>query len=372
MATADRTELMGGVESLVVKLGTQVLTDPRGRLDARLVGRIADQVHALKERGLRVAVVSSGAIGAGLAALDLETRPEALPRLQACAAVGQAGLMRAFDEALKGHGRHAAQVLLTRGDMEDRARYLNVRNCIHALQAYGAVPVINENDTVSVDEIRFGDNDILAAMVTNLLRADLLVLLTTVEGVYRDASRTELFDVVEDFEEAAPAADGSRSALGTGGMASKLEAVAKVLAAGEMAVVADGRREDVLADLLAGKPVGTLFLPAARKLSSRRRWIGLTRRPQGRLVVDEGAARAIRNRKSLLAIGITGVEGRFEAGDVVLVLDSAGREIAQGLANYSSADTDRIKGLKTDRFKQVLGEHPYDEVVHADNLVLTA
>ncbi len=372
MSPTDRSELMAGVRGVVVKLGTQVLTDERGRLDADLIGRIADQVHALKERGLRVAVVSSGAIGAGLAALDLAERPEALPRLQACAAVGQAGLMRAFDEALKRHGRHAAQVLLTRGDMEDRTRYLNVRNCIHALQAYGAVPVINENDTVSVDEIRFGDNDILAAMVTNLLRADLLVLLTTVEGVYRDADRTDLFDVVEDFEETSEAADGSRSALGTGGMASKLEAVGKVLAAGEMAAIADGRRENVLGDLLAGQAVGTLFLPRTAKLSSRRRWIGLTRRPRGKLVVDAGAARAIRNRKSLLAIGITRVEGTFEAGDVVQVADSAGKELAQGLTNYSAADADRIKGLKTDRFRQVLGEHPYDEVIHADNLVLTA
>jgi len=370
--SARRQTLMADVRSLVVKLGTNVLADRQGHLDCSLIERIAGEVHALKERGLRVAVVSSGAIGAGLADLGLAKRPVALPQLQGCAAVGQTSLMRAFDAALKKHGRHAAQILLTRGDVEDRSRYLNVRNCIHALQEYGAVPIINENDTVSVDEIRFGDNDILAAMVTNLLRADLLVLLTTVEGLCRDAARTEPFDVVEDFEAAARAADGSQSALGTGGMESKLQAVAKVLAAGELCVIANGRRERVLADLLAGETVGTLFLPKARKLSSRQRWIGLTRAARGRLFVDDGAAGALRDRKSLLAIGITRLEGTFDAGDVVLVVDARGKEIAQGLTNFSSADLAKVKGLKTSEFCRTLGEYLYDEVIHADNLVLTA
>jgi glutamate 5-kinase len=372
MGESQRKELLGPVRSLVVKLGTSVLASPQGRLDTALIQRIADQVQALEERGLKVAIVSSGAIGAGLGDLGLQKRPETLPELQGCAAVGQAKLMAIFDEAFRRYGRHAAQILLTRSDMEDRDRYLNVRNCIHALQAYGAVPVINENDTVAVDEIRFGDNDVLAAMVTNLLRADLLVLLTTVEGLYRDAARAETFDVVEDLEAVTGAADASKSALGTGGMRSKLEAVAKVVAAGELCVIADGRRPNVLADLLAGQAVGTLFLPKARKLKSRRRWLGLTRRPRGRLIVDEGAAAALRARKSLLAIGILRAEGPFEAGDVVLVVDAAGRELAQGLSNYSSRDVDKIKGLHTRAFRAALGSHPYDEVIHADNLVLMA
>jgi len=373
MSRKQRQEAMSGIRSLVVKLGTNVLADDAGRLDLALVQHIADEVHDLETRGLRVAVVSSGAIGAGMGDLNLEKRPAALPQLQACAAVGQAKLMRAFDEALKRHGRHAAQVLLTRGDVEDRARYLNTRNCIHALQGYGAVPIINENDTVSVDEIRFGDNDILAAMVANLLRADLLVLLTTVDGVFRDAGRTERFDVVEDLQEVTGAADRSRSALGTGGMATKLEAVATVLAAGEMAVIAAGRRPNVLADLLAGESVGTLFLPKAGKMTARQRWIGLARRPSGKIAVDAGAAKALRARKSLLASGITGAEGRFEAGDVVAVVGPEGREIAQGLSNYSAADVAKIKGLKSSQFERVLGESAsggYDEVIHADNLVL--
>jgi len=371
MSREERQALMGRVRSVVVKLGTNVLADERGLLDPAQISRLVDQVIALEGRGLRVSIVSSGAIAAGMGDLALAGRPEALPQLQACASVGQARLMMMFDLALKAHGRRAAQILLVRDDMEDRSRYLNIRNCIAALHAYGAVPIINENDTVSVDEIRFGENDILAAMVTNLLRADLLVLLTTVEGVFRDKARRDRFDVVRDMDDVMGAADETRSALGSGGMPTKLQAAAKVVAAGEMAAVANGRRANVLVDLVAGEPVGTLFLPKTAKMTARRRWIGLTSRPRGRILVDAGAARAVRARKSLLASGITSVEGAFLAGDVIAIVDPEGRPVAQGLANYSSEDIDKIKGLRTSRFAAVLGERTYDEVVHADNLVLT-
>jgi glutamate 5-kinase len=370
MSAEIRKQLMQGVRSVVVKLGTNVLANPKGLLDEAAIRRIVNQVMTLENRGIRVAIVSSGAIAAGMGDLALAKRPEALPQLQACAAVGQAKLMMMFDVALKAHGRHAAQILLVRGDVEDRSRYLNARHCIAALQGYGAVPIINENDTVSVDEIRFGENDILAAMVTNLLRADLLVLLSTVEGVFRDAARKDKFDLVDDMAEVMAAADGTRSALGSGGMPTKLQAAEKVTSAGEMAAIADGRRPNVLVDLVAGEPVGTLFLPKARKLSARQRWIGLTRRPRGTLVVDEGAARAVLARKSLLASGITAVEGRFESGDVVVIVAPDGREVAQGVINYGSEDVDKIKGLKTSQFAKVLGERTYDEVVHANNLVV--
>jgi len=373
VSRSKRENAMRQVRSLVVKLGTQVLADEQGRLDCSLIERIADEVHALTKSGRHVAIVSSGAIGAGMGDLGLAKRPTALPQLQACAAVGQAHLARAFDEALKRHGRAAAQVLLTRSDVEDRTRYLNIRNCIGALERYGAVPVINENDTVSVDEIRFGDNDILAAMVTNLLRADLLVLLTTAEGVYRDAAGRERFDVVENMEEVQEAVlPEARTPLGVGGMVSKLQAAATVLAAGEMAAIANGRRENVLRDLLAGEPVGTLFLPKTGKMAARQRWIGLARRPRGKIRVDAGAAKAVRARKSLLASGITTVEGRFARGDVVAVVGPDGEEIAQGLANYDASDVEKIKGLRSSQFSKVLGESAggYDEVIHADNLVV--
>jgi len=371
MTQLDRPAFMRGVRSVVVKLGTNVLADDRGLLEEAQIGRIVDQVVALEARGLRVTVVSSGAIAAGMGDLALARRPENLPQLQACAAVGQARLMMMFDAALRRHGRHAAQILLVRDDIEDRSRYLNIRNSIAALQAYGAVPIVNENDTVSVDEIRFGDNDILAAMVANLLRADLLVLLTTVEGVFRDKARKDKFDIVREMDEVLAAADATRSRLGSGGMATKLQAAAKVTAAGEMAAVANGRRPDVLVDLLAGLPVGTLFLPQARKMTARQRWIGLTTRPRGRLLVDAGAARAVRARKSLLASGILGLEGRFAAGDVVALVGPDGAAIAQGLTNYSAEDVDKIKGLRSTQFASVLGDHTYDEVAHADNIVLT-
>jgi glutamate 5-kinase len=370
MSRETRQALMARVRSVVVKLGSNVLANEKGLLDESQIVRLVDQVMALQAKGLRVTVVSSGAIAAGMGDLKLSKRPGALPQLQACAAVGQARLMMMFDEALKRHGSHAAQILLVRGDVEDRSRYLNIRNCIAALQEYGAVPIINENDTVSVDEIRFGENDILAAMVTNLLRADLLVLLTTVDGVFRDKARKDRFDLVEDMAEVMAAADGSRSSLGSGGMTTKLQAAESVVAAGEMAAIANGLRPSILTDLLAGEPVGTLFLPKTHKMKARLRWIGLTSRPRGKIVIDAGAARAVRARKSLLASGITGVEGRFEAGDVVALVESGGGTIAQGLANYSSDDVARIKGLKTSQFAAVLGERTYDEVVHADNLVL--
>jgi glutamate 5-kinase len=370
MSRETRKALMAGVRSVVVKLGSNVLVNEKGLLDEGQIVRIADQVMALQAGGLRVTVVSSGAIAAGMGDLGLARRPAALPQLQACASVGQARLMMMFDEALNRHGSHAAQILLVRGDVEDRSRYLNIRNCIAALQQYGAVPVINENDTVSVDEIRFGENDLLAAMVTNLLRADLLVLLTTVEGVFRDKARKDRFDLVRDMTEVMAAADGTRSSLGSGGMPTKLQAAETVVAAGELAAIANGRRPNILTDLLAGEPVGTLFLPKTHKMQARRRWIGLTSRPRGKIIIDAGAARAVRARKSLLASGITGVEGGFEAGDVVALVESGGAAVAQGLANYSAADIDKIKGLKTGQFAAVLGERTYDEVVHADNLVL--
>jgi len=371
MSHQQRRDLMQRVRSVVVKLGSNVLCDDAGLLEQDRIDAIANQVADLKDAGLRVAVVSSGAIAAGVGEMDLPRRPNDLPHLQACAAVGQAKLMMRFDAALRRRGRHAAQILLVRGDVEDRGRYLNIRHCIAALQAYGAVPVVNENDTVSVDEIRFGENDVLAAMVTNLLRADLLVLLTTVDGVFRDKARRDRFDVVRDMAEVEAAVDATRSTLGSGGMATKLEAAGLVVAAGEMAAIADGRRDGVLADLMAGKPVGTLFVPTAEKMTARRRWIGLTRRPRGKLLIDDGAARAVRGRKSLLASGITAVEGTFATGDVVAVAGPDGKPIAQGLTNYASADVEKIKGLKSSQFKEVLGDRPYDEVIHADNLVVT-
>jgi len=372
MSEATRNKVMSAVGSLVVKIGTNVLTSDRGDVDNALVTHLASSIARLMKRGLEVTVVSSGAIGTGLDLLDLRKRPDDLPRLQACAAVGQAHLIQTFDTRLRKQGYHAAQILITRDDFEDRTRYLNIRNCINALHELGAVPILNENDTVSVDEIRYGDNDIIAAMVTNNLRADLLVLLTAVDGLCRDAARGDVIDVVERIDRNIERmVDGTLSVHGTGGMASKLEAVRMVTQSGEPAVIACGRRRNVLADLLDGKKIGTLFLPTPSKMTSRKRWIAFTVRARGRLTVDDGAAKALCEKgKSLLASGIVGASGSFKAGDLLVIADAGGNEIARGLTNYDSDAVAKIRGRKSSEFRKILGEKPYDEVIHRDNLVL--
>jgi glutamate 5-kinase len=356
-----------------------------------------------------VVIVSSGAIGAGLGQLSLKRRPSDLPHLQAAAAIGQSVLIRTYDEAFRKHGCHAAQILLTAADFEDRSRYLNVRNTILTLFDYKSVPIINENDTVSVDEIRFGDNDRLAAMVTNLLRAPLLVILSVVDGLYTkdpaenkgqrrhgkgkqnasashasgDSHRSldagsrgpgqqpELISTVESMDEhIRQLAGSSKSALGTGGMATKLQAAQMCTSAGESVWIVGGKRHGVLGSVLAAEPIGTLFLPRGGSLTARKRWIGLTVRPRGRYVVDAGARRAIeRSGKSLLAIGVLDVVGHFEQGDIVTICDPSGEEFARGLTNYSADDARKIRGLRTPQIQAVLGSEPYDEVIHRDNLV---
>ena len=371
----QRRALLERVETVVVKVGTAVLTDASGRLREERVAGLARQVADLRGRGLRVVVVSSGAIGAGVGELGLEGRPETMPRLQAAAAVGQGQLMRAYDEAFKRFELHTGQVLLTRDDFNDRLRYLNARNTLLALLDLGVVPIVNENDTISVEEITFGDNDFLAAQVTSLLRAELLVILTVVDGLRRPGPHGglgERIDVVEEVtEEVLALASEEATSLGRGGMGSKLQAAQVATRAGEAVVVADGTREDVLGAIFSAEPVGTLFLPSAKRMGSRKRWIAFGVRPRGRIRVDEGARRALLERgKSLLPSGVLGVEGDFRRGDVVEIEDEAGRVFGRGLTNYSSEDVLRVRGLKTSQMARVLGAKPYDEIIHRDNLVV--
>ena len=367
----NRTQHLQSVRTAVIKLGTQLLSDKEGRLDAAFVATVARQVAALRERGVRVTLVSSGAIGAGLRELNLPKRPTDLARLQAVAAVGQRRLMDVWAAAFAPHAMPVAQILLTREDVDDRTRFLNVRNTIHAAHELGAVPVINENDTISTDElvkISFGDNDILAALVTHALRADLLVLLTVVDGILDAEGRA--VRLVENVERARELVRAEKSALGRGGMNSKLEAARMVTDSGEAMVIADGRMENVLPRVLAGDDVGTLFVPAGRKRSGRSRWIG-SARAAGKIRVDEGAAGAVAAKnRSLLPAGVVQVEGTFERGDVVEILSPAGVCIARGLTNYASDDVERIRGKKTAEVRALLAEGAYDEVVHRDNLVV--
>jgi glutamate 5-kinase len=376
-----RDEVVVSARTWVVKVGTSVLTGPDGRLDAARVDHLSEQLSAVMATGRRVALVSSGAVGAGIGQLGLARRPDNLRQLQAAAAIGQSYLIRAYDEGLRRHGHHAAQLLLTHEDFDNRPRYLNMRNTLNALFEWAAVPIINENDTISVAEIRFGDNDRLAAMVANLLQAPLLVILSVVDGLYRTdpGSAPASMDGAEAVIPVVPRLDAevlalagsSRSAGGTGGMRSKLEAARLVTQAGGSVVIASGHKPEPLTRILAGEPVGTLFLARGRMQGARKRWIGMAARPRGYFVVDAGARRALESgSKSLLAIGIVSVVGDFEKGDVVGIHDAEGHEFARGLTNYATNEARQVRGLRTEQARQALGAAFYDEVVHKDNLVL--
>lgn len=376
MADPVRQEVVAAAQTVVIKVGTNVLADPSGRLDRDRIQSLADQLHRVRAAGRKVVLVSSGAIGAGVGKLGLGRRPEDLPHLQACAAVGQSALMQLYQESLTPHGIPTAQILLTAGDFDTRIRYLNVRNTILTLFEYQALPIINENDTVSVAEIRFGDNDHLAAMVTNLLRAPLLVLLTNVDGLYSGDPRTDpaaaLVSTVPHIDAVVTEMAGaSKSVLGTGGMRSKLRAARLATAAGEAVIMANGSVEGILDQVFAAEPVGTLFLPHGQDVPAWKRWVGFTARPKGRVVVDAGARRAVvEHGRSLLPVGVKRVTGEFGKGDVIAVDDESGAEVARGLSNYSSADAGRIRGLPTEQIETALGRVPYAELIHRDNLVV--
>ncbi|NLX14600.1 MAG: glutamate 5-kinase [Phycisphaerales bacterium] len=370
-STALRKQLMGNVHNLVVKVGTAVLTGSDGQLNHRLIARLSGQIARLNERGVKVTLVSSGAIGAGMRRAGLASRPRSIPMLQATAAVGQPLLMSLYQKTLAKYDLHVGQILVTRADFEQRSRYVKISNTIAALHRLHAIPIINENDTVAVDEIdRFADNDTIAAMVTNLLKADLMVILTVVDGLLDGDGR--LVDLVSSVDQQVrDMVRAEKSTLGSGGMRSKLGAVKMVTDAGEGAVIAGGRAPNVLLRLLDGERVGTIFAPSTRRLSARQRWISQAVRPTGSLMLDAGAAEAVRNNgKSLLARGIIDVEGTFERGAIVRVTDPHGQTIAHGVSNYSRGELDKIKGLKSSEISAVLGRQAFDEAVHRDNMVL--
>jgi glutamate 5-kinase len=372
-----RRQVTSAAQTVVVKVGTRVLTQGDGTLNHPRIEQLAEEIHTISANGRRVVLVSSGAVGAGVSLLGLKGRPTDLAKLQAVAAVGQTHLIQTYDRTLARHGRRAAQVLLTLEDVDDRVRYLNVRNTLMSILEFGAVPIVNENDTVSVDELKttFGDNDRLAAMVTNLIRAPLLIVLSDIEGLYDgDPSlpTSKLVSTVEKIDERVLAYVRDRkTGASKGGMASKLEAARIVTMAGEHMIIAGGRRTDVLAKLMSGEPLGTLFLAQGKTISPYKRWLGFSAQVRGRIQVDEGARKAILEKgRSLLAAGVVGTQGDFQKGDAVALCDSEGKVIARGLSNYSSADVERIKGLKSEKIAHVLGQRPYEEVIHRDNLTL--
>jgi glutamate 5-kinase len=372
-----REEILSNVSRIVIKIGTRVLTNEDGLLDKYQIMELSKQVIKLRLRGYSVVIVSSGSIGAGISALGLQKRPSILPELQAAAAIGQGKLIEVYNECFKTHGYHAAQLLLTRQDFEDRQRYLNTCNTLHSLLKFKAIPIVNENDTISVEEITFGDNDILSALVTNLLRAELLILLSSVDGLYTTppapGKSCHVLSVVDSIsDDIRKLAFKQKTKEGIGGMESKLEAANIATGSGEAVILANGRLPEILSKIMNYDNVGTLFIPNKKKIASRKRWIGFTVRPKGRVYIDGGALSALQKKgKSLLPTGVVEIDGQFIKGDVVSIVDvDENKEIARGLVNYSDDEVRKVKGLRTSLIKKVLGYKPYDEIIHRDNIVL--
>ena len=369
--------ILGRARRIVVKIGSSILSNARG-IDRRRLARLAAEIHAIAgER--QVVVVSSGAVAAGMARLGLSERPKTIPQKQAAAAVGQIGLMALYQHSLGKLGRSVAQVLLTHDDLADRRRYINARHAFEALLAAGVIPIVNENDTVAVEEMHFnfGDNDNLSALVATLIGADLLVILSDVAGLYTadpaSRARADLVSLVRGVDAQVESyVGGSSGPLGTGGMATKVKAARKAARAGIPCVVADGLHAGVLAKVFdPERSAGTLFLPEGDRLKRRKHWIAHTLRPAGRITVDAGAHGAIaRHGRSLLPKGIAAVSGSFDAGDCVSCIDPEGREFARGLVNYGAAEVDRIKGMHSAAIEATLGYKVSDAVIHRDDLVL--
>ncbi|MCA9265553.1 MAG: glutamate 5-kinase [Planctomycetales bacterium] len=372
-----RQEIAAASKRVVVKVGTRVLTRPDGRLNDERVGRLAEELFALKQDGRQVVLVSSGAVGAGMSQLKMTRRPTDLAKLQAVAAVGQARLTLEYDRHFRKHNCHAAQVLLTADDLDDRIRYLNVRNTLCELLEMGVIPIINENDTVAVEELMlaFGDNDRLAALVTNLLRASLLVILSDIDGLYDappDQPGASLVRTVKALDDTVQSyVKDRKNQLSKGGMSSKLAAARIVTSAGESMIIANGHQDGVIGGIFAGQEIGTLFLAQGKAISPLKRWIGFSAQSRGCLHLDQGASDAVRNNgKSLLPIGITQVEGDFGKGDIVVLCDPSGRQIGRGLINYTAEEARKLIGVRSDKIAEILGHCPYIEVVHRNNLIV--
>lgn len=366
----------GRYKRIVIKIGTSVITTEDNRLDRNRIKGIAAQAAELLDGGVEVIIVTSGAIGAGMGILKKGVRPQSLPELQACAAVGQSRLMKLYEEFFRKKGYAAAQMLVTQEDLTDRKRYLNVKNTLWTLLKQRVVPVINENDTVSTDEIRFGDNDRLSSLVANLAEADLLVMLTSVEGLCaldREGKRgIRCISVVEKItKEIEGFAVAQKSRLGVGGMVTKLQAAKIATSSGIPCVIANGAKKGVILKIINREKEGTFFSASRDAISAKKHWIAYTSKAQGAIRVDSGAKDAlVHKQKSLLSSGVADIEGNFDVGDVVSIADEKNEEFAKGLTNFSSFELKKIKGLRTCQIREALGYKYYDEVVHRDNLVI--
>lgn len=368
--------LVSNAQKIVVKVGTSTLTHQNGKLNLEQIERLVRQLSDLRNQGKDVVLVSSGAIGAGMGKLNLEERPKTIPEKQAVAAVGQGILLHIYEKMFAEYGQATAQLLLTKADLEHRQRFLNARNTLLTLLKLGVIPIVNENDTVAFEEIKFGDNDTLAALVGTLIDADLVILLTDIDGFYdgdprkrQDAKRISVVEAITEQIESLAGSVGSK--LGSGGMATKISAASIAVNAGIPLMIGHGAEGHIIRKLTSGEDVGTLFLPVEMKPHLRKKWIAFGSHVGGKLIVDDGAKDALLHRgKSLLPSGIVAVEGDFSAGDVVEIVDVQGREFARGISNYSWMELHKIKGQKTKDICPILGYKDYDEVIHRDNLSL--
>jgi len=377
MSDSQHRRRLADSQRWVVKIGSALLTDEGRGLDRQGIAAWVEQIAALRNAGKEVVLVSSGSVAEGMSRLGWSRRPQALYELQAAAAVGQMGLVQAYESSFQAFGLHTAQILLTHEDLADRSRYLNARSTLSRLLELGVIPVVNENDTVVTDEIRFGDNDNLAALVTNLVDAQALVILTDQAGLCeRDPREHPDAALIAETSVDAPGLNemvsGSGGALGRGGMLTKLQAARRAAASGAYTVIVSGREPGVLGRVAAGEPLGTLLLPTGGNLAARKQWLAGHVQLRGRLTLDEGAVRVLREAgRSLLPIGVTAVSGEFRRGEIVACVDSEGVEVARGLVNYSAADAARIAGKPSDRIADLLGYVDGRELIHRDNLVLS-
>lgn len=371
-----RDEVLKQARRIVVKIGSSLVSSRETGLQPERIDRLAEEIAALRSAGRQILIVSSGAIVSGIKKLGLKDYPKSLPVKQAAAAVGQSRLMWAYEKSFERLGVMVAQILLTHHDLADRRRFLNARHTLAALIDFQVIPIINENDTVAVDEIRVGDNDTLAAEVAHLIDADLLVILSDVDGLFTEDPRkmpsAQLIPLITDINEDIERLAGvSTTFEGTGGMATKVRAAKKVAEYGVATLILNGQKPGLLPRVLSGGTDGSLFLGKERRMTSRKHWIGYTLRARGTVSLDPGAVDALTKRgKSLLASGIVNVAGTFETGDAVSCLDQDGKEFAKGLVNFSSDTLAQIKGLKTAEIQQRLGPQEYEEVIHRDNLVI--
>ena len=361
----------------IIKIGSALLTNGGQGLAVDAIDAWVEQIAALRQAGREVVLVSSGAVAEGLTRLGWTRRPHALHKLQAAAAIGQMGLVQAYESRFQKYGLHTAQVLLTHEDLADRQRYLNARSTLNTLLELGVIPIVNENDTVATEEIRLGDNDTLAALVANLVEADLLVLLTDQQGLLDDDPRTNPGARLIPEAQAGDIslekmAAGSGGALGRGGMLTKVQAAARAARSGTMTLIASGHERNILQRLAADEKLGTRLLPVSGAVAARKQWLAGQLRVRGRLSLDDGAVKVLRSAgSSLLPVGVTRVEGEFDRGDLVVCIDPAGEEVARGLVNYNAAESKQIIGQPSSRIEELLGYIDEAELIHRDNLVLS-